>query len=689
MKKKRSLVIGLVLGLCLFLFVGVYAQAEGIKIEAVSDLLSDRYPISRYRSYISTKKGLFGLLAGDSFVNMISGVCDLIFEGTKMLWQLFDYIVKELYTMNLLDRLNDIIGTLTNNMWTLFRANYVGIILTFSLLYVVRTFFLESPKNAIIQFGKVCSVLLMAGIWFPRSSEYMSGMNDASFVMQAEVMSIAGKADETSAFASSGNGSIASSNEQATNIIRNELFTQVVYRPFLLLNYGTTNKEKINRYYEKITNDEVKSNNGEYLVSNEFNRLEDNQKMAILDELAQENTTLTGDSIGYKFIIAVLSLAGVFLYGIPITVIAGLNMVLQLLAIVFSYILPIIALISLLPQYSNAFVGSLVNMAKIFMGKAFLGLLVLLFSLVNLTIDLLIPPNDWVSAIVNTLVKGLIYWLSWKYKDKIIRAVVSTLTQRNGQNNFDFNMQQFNEGMNDFANGEMTPSLKVSSNLDDIPVDLVLNMATEGMYGAVSDVSEEIDTQQATNEETNQEPTNDADNEIEGEFTEIPNEAGDDRSEIPIQSIDDTIEIDDLETSTESIDVKELDSLDVNDGEIDTSTDDMNEGMSQSEAKTNEMNVVGNATEERTGEQKQELIQMTATESKDSQQATRKTEIPNTAQVIEQQIRILNHQPVNQTYNHQENNQEANVTNTMNNTRIEKHTHNNEFQQKLRVLRGA
>lgn len=688
MKKKRVLIIGLVLVLCLVFFVGVYAQAEGIKIEAVSDLLGDRYPISRYRSYISTKKGFFGLLAGDSFVNMMSGFCDLLFEGTKMLWQIFDFIVKELYTMNLLDKLNDIISTLTGNMWTLFQQNYVGIVLTFSLLYVVRTFFLESPKNAIIQFGKICLVLLVAGIWFPRSSEYMRGMNDASFVMQAEVMSIAGQADETSALASSGNGSIASNNEQATNIIRNELFTQVVFRPFLLLNYGTTNKDKINSYYAKTKNEDIKSNNGEYLLSKEFDSLEDDQKMAILDELAEENPTLTGDSIGYKFIISLLSLAGVFLYGIPITVISGLNMVLQLLAIVFSYILPIVALISLIPKYSNAFIGSLVNMAKIFMGKAFLGLLVLLFSLINLTIDLLIPPEGWVSAIVNTLVKGLIYWLSWKYKDKIIRAVVNTLTQRNGQNNFDFNMQQFNEGMNDFANGDMTPSLNAASNLDDIPVDLVLNMATEGMYGAVSDVSEEIDPQQETNEETNQEPTNDAMNEVEGEFTEIPNDADGSLNEIPIEPIDETIDVED----TEPIDVTATDSTDGLDGEISQSSDNKqnNQGnMEQSESKTNEMNTAGNATESTTDGQEQGAVRRTTPEPTSSQQANNHAQAPNTAQIIEQQIRVLNNQPINQTNNHQENNQVANVTNTMNNTRLEKHTHNNEFQQKLRVLRGA
>lgn len=657
--KKRTVIFGLLV--CLIAFFGLnvtLAVADGVKIETVSDLLSIRYPLENYRSYSISTSGFLAKVAGDLYVKAFAGMGNLLFEITKFIWSLFDFAVKELYTMNLLDKLNGIIGSLTGNMWENFKTNYVGLILIFSILYIGRTFILESPKTALLQFAKIFLVLIVSGIWFPRSNEYMSRMNDYSFLLQAEVISIAGQTDETSALSTTtqkdGQTVIdpETSNKQATNVIRNELFKQVVYNPFLLLNYRTTDKNKINDLYKDIKNEDIpKGNDGEYLLSKEFGNLDDDTKIKRLEELSEENKTLTSDSVEYKLIIAFISVAGVFLYGIPITVISGLNLVLQLLAVVYSYILPIVALISLIPKYNNALLSSLLNIAKIFMGKGFLGLLVLLFSLVNLTIDLLIPPSDVITAVMNTFLKGIIYWLAWKYKDKIVRGVVNALTQRNGSNNFNFDMKQFNEGMNDFADGEMTPSLNLAEKLDDLQdlaIEVGLNVATEGMYGAVSDT---VDDGELVGEMSDQEMPGQENNEheIEGEFTEIPD------SEMTTIPNDSTVGIEDID-----VDIPEIGDLGVS--------------------------ALASAEDGTTGE----AHYHDQSKPEGNQQRMNQTSsTADTGKLIAQQIQVLQNQPINQTYNHQENNQEANIENNMNNYRIEKHTHKNEFQQKLRVLRSA
>lgn len=663
--KKRTIVIGLVVCLIAFFSLGVtLAVADGVKIETINDLLGSRYPLENYRSYSLSTSGFLAKMAGDLYVKAFAGMGNFLFEVTKFIWMLFDYAVKELYTMNLLDKLNGIIGSLTGNMWENFKTNYVGLILIFSILYVGRTFLLESPKTAILQFAKILLVLIVSGIWFPRSNEYMSRMNDYSFLIQAEIISVAGQTDETSALSSTTetNGQTVidpkTSNKRATNVIRNELFKQVVYNPFLLLNYRTTDKDKINDLYKDIKNEDIpKGNDGEYLLSKDFGNLDDDTKIKRLEELSETNKTLTSDSVEYKLIISLISVAGVFLYGIPITVISGLNLVLQLLAVVYSYILPIVALISLIPKYNNALLGSLMNIAKIFMGKGFLGLLVLLFSLVNLTIDLLIPPSDVITAVMNTFLKGIIYWLAWKYKDKIIRGVVNALTQRNGSNNFNFDMKQFNEGMNDFANGEMTPSLDLAKNVDDmqdLALDTGLNVATDGMYGAVSEVT---DDGEIVSDNESQEAPDPGENglEMDGEFTEIPDG---EMSTIPDDS---TIEVEDVD-----VEVPEVDDLGL---DVVASTED---------GTTGEEGVTGDA--HRRDQSQADDVQPRSSHTSGN---------TDPAQLIAQQIQILHSQPINQTFNHQENNQEANIENNMNNYRIEKHTHKNEFQQKLRVLRSA
>lgn len=660
--------------MCLFFLGASIANADEIKIQAVNELLSSRFPIERYRVFTSSDKGFFGLFTSDMFVNALNGLSELLFEATKFLWQLFDYTVKELYTMNILDRLNTIISRLTGNMWNSFKANYVGIILTFSILYIAKTFFIEGAKTAFIQFGKIFIVLLISGIWFPRSSEYLLTMNDYSFALQAEVISIAGQTDATSSLgANKGNdGSLdtASSNEQATNIIRNELFKQVVYQPFLLLNYGTVDKNKINDYYKDIKNKDIpKGNDGEYLLSKEFNALEDKEKMSVLDELADKNHYLTGDAAAYKVIISIISLVGVFLYGLPITAIAGLNMILQLMAIVYSYILPIVALISLFPKYSNGLVNSILNIAKIFLGKGFLGLLVLIFSLVNLTIDLLIPPSSSVTAIVNTLVKGAIYYLSWKYRDKIIETVVNSITQHKATNNMNFDMKQFNQSMDEFATGELTPNLDLADKLEDIGLDVALNVATEGMYsiaseaGAISNQEQENDDVMDVNVVSSDLGTEN-EQELEGEFKEINNDELNNVSDTEDDDNPIIIEIDDAdiivgETGSETTENIDIPDVGVN-ADIDGET--------------------GGTTSETSHETAGQMDAYVPGQANDSKAV---------AQLIDQRIQVLQNAPTTNTYNHQENKQEASIYNNSTQTKHETNDYSKEFHQKLRVLRSA
>lgn len=685
-KKKFIINTLLVSFMCLFFLGASIANADEIKIQAVNELLSSRFPIERYRVFTSSNKGFFALFTSDMFVNALNGFSELLFEATKFLWQLFDYTVKELYTMNILDRLNTIISSLTGNMWDSFKANYVGIILTFSILYIAKTFFIEGAKTAFIQFGKIFIVLLISGIWFPRSSEYLSTMNDYSFALQAEVISIAGQTDATSSLgANKGNdGSLdtASSNEQATNIIRNELFKQVVYQPFLLLNYGTVDKNKINDYYKDIKNKDIpKGNDGEYLLSKEFNALEDKEKMSVLDELADKNHYLTGDAAAYKVIISIISLVGVFLYGLPITAIAGLNMILQLMAIVYSYILPIVALISLFPKYSNGLVNSILNIAKIFLGKGFLGLLVLIFSLVNLTIDLLIPPSSSVTAIVNTLVKGAIYYLSWKYRDKIIETVVNSITQHKATNNMNFDMKQFNQSMDEFATGELTPNLDIADKLEDIGLDVALNVATEGMYGVASEAGA-ISNQEQEREQENDDVMDvnvvssdletEGEQELEGEFTEINSD-----------EIETLPETEDSFNETEDPVVIDIDDAEINVDETGSETgSETTENVDIPDVGVNadidgEAGGTASETSHETAGQMAAYVPGQANDSK------------AVAQLIDQRIQVLQNAPTTNTYNHQENKQEATIYNNSTQTKHETNDYSKEFHQKLRVLRSA
>lgn len=488
MKRKKKIFFFLVLFLFVVPFVvgSIAVFADGVKLQEESNLLIDKYNLDRFNSYLSSNKGLWGVFTGDTVPNAIGALANIFFTGSKILFQVFDKCIELMYSLNVIDKLNDIVGTLTNNMWGNFKGSYIPLIVIIAVLIVARTFFLESAKGALQQLAKVVLVLVVAGIWFPSASEYMNKLNNYSFMFQASIMESASSTEATKGMTGGATWTENAdgvpikqidqdkASEVATNVIRNELFKQTVYKPFLLLNYGTTEASDIDAMYQQVDDKDIpKDTGGEYLLSDDFAKLDSDDKQNVIKELAGEgeepiNYYLTADSVGYKFVIALIYLVGVLLYGLPLVAIAFCNVLLQLLAIIFSYILPIIALLSLFPKYSNGLLNSILTICKIFMGKALLGLLVLLFALVNTSIDLLIPQNTMVNALLNLFVKGVIYILAIKYRKTLIQTVVNALTTGSvsirgmgGAFNQGRPQQAMQEQSQAFQNGEFSPHLQV------------------------------------------------------------------------------------------------------------------------------------------------------------------------------------------------------------------------------------
>lgn len=451
--------------------------ADGVKITAETSVLKDSYVIDNMRCYLSDpSKGFASLMFGKGSGGYIVCMADLLFSATSLIYQLFDFLVNKLYTMDIFGQLNTIVSSLTNNLWGTLKANYAGFIIVIGLFSVTKMFFLENTKGALIHLGKIILVLVIAGIWFPNTSNYLNTLNDYSFEFQAKLLEVAGQTDATSALSGGGTASAEDSNTAATTIIRNELFKQAIYRPFLLMNYGTTDASKINSMYAKVKDKDIpKNNNGEYLISKKFGKLSSEKKIEKLKAIAKYDNYLTEEKAAYKFIIALVSLFGVFLAGIPICAIACLNMFLQLLAIMYQYILPLIAIVSLMPRFSDGLINSIGNVIKIFLGKAVLAIIVILFCLINTTIDLLVPPTGFLAVLGNIFIKALVYWLLWHFRGWIMQSLIKAITGHGG--NVKLNMKQANEGFQSTINDSMDGLDSLKEGAEDTARSAALMMA--------------------------------------------------------------------------------------------------------------------------------------------------------------------------------------------------------------------
>lgn len=595
-QKRMFILLGLLL---VFIFSCSRIVEASAKIETAPRLLKDSYVLENMRCYIDEDgKGFFSAMFGDGFNGYLAGAADTIFYGTNLIYQVFDLMIEKLYSMNILAELNTVVCSLTNNLWTTLKQNYVTFILIIGLFSVAQSYFLNGLKEALAHLGKILLVLVVSGIWFPNASSYLTKINDLSFEMQASLLQVASQTDETSAIYSTTDkanhsATVNDSGKVATKIIRNELFRQALYRPFLLMNYGTTDASKINHMYEKVKDKEIpKNTNGDYLIGEAFDQLKADKKMKTIQALAEHNKYLTGDKAGYKLTIAFGSLFSVFLVGIPIGAIACLNMFLQLLAILYQYILPIIAIISLFPRYSNGLVSSIGNVIKLFFFKAILALAVIMFCLINTTIDLLIVPNSVVTVLTNIAVKGLVYYLLWHFRDWIIRSLIQAITGHGG--NVKVNMRQLTGGATEFFEQGKQQVEHIHSNVQDMAQDTALLMAGfPGSGGIPSDFFEKGEPEIYSSEKESMDHDFTDEEEVEGEFTEIDDtkEANDSEAEGMEEEIQvvETPELDEIsveEFEPEEVDVAEIDVDKIEVEEVEPETIDIDENL---ESMFNEM----------------------------------------------------------------------------------------------------
>ncbi|MCD4978451.1 CD3337/EF1877 family mobilome membrane protein [Enterococcus faecalis] len=394
---------------------GVVVYAE-IIINKPSSLLSDQFSIDSYNSYMYAKKGFWATVMGISQVEAIHGIINLLFSLQKVMWDFIDKALKYMFEADALKELTTTITAMTDQLWETFRDNYVPVVIVIALCMIAVTFALKSSQQAIKQLGKLMLVLFLSMTWFANGEAILTVFNDFSTDLQADIMSSAGNTEIMNEIDTSEGGMTDS-----VTVVRNLYFDQVIQKPYYLMNYGTARKKSI-------------EDNKNYGNPNEFLRkkmsADDKEKIeSDVEDKSEKNPYLSGDKIGYKFSVVFFSGLTLILYSLPLFVIAFLNMLLQLGALLMYYALPLLAMISLIPQYSNAIINGIVKVLQLLLMKAVLGLGILIISLLTLAIDTLFKPTILAMFMLNMVIKGLTLIVSWKARDKILQVITNNLVQ--------------------------------------------------------------------------------------------------------------------------------------------------------------------------------------------------------------------------------------------------------------------
>ncbi|MGX5378315.1 CD3337/EF1877 family mobilome membrane protein [Ligilactobacillus sp. LYQ135] len=396
-KKSKYLKYGLIA-----LTVGFFLLASVINVhaESVKDVLQgyDMNEISKTLDSFNPYMKDGGIT--EIIFKAMNGLAGFFWEINRFIYRIFDYALKLMFgasTVNdAINNLIDHVTDLTGNLWDSIFGKF-GIILF--VLAVIAGFYHFAFKNERDGIKRVVLSLVIVGfsmVWFKNSSFMLKTFNSISTTAQGQLMTL--------------DDSEKVKNASATDVVRKVYFEEAIERPYYLMNYGKTTAEAVQK---------DKQDPYEYLTTNY-----DKDQSHISDNVNRKGNKYTKKShMYYKVLITLFSPLVSLAYGIPLFMVGFINLAVQIFALLLDLLLPVMALLSLIPKYSDSFFRGLMDVMMLFISKAVLVLAILGINLCQSVIDIIIPPNSLSGYFLNAFIFYLILIFAWKNRNKIIQKL--------------------------------------------------------------------------------------------------------------------------------------------------------------------------------------------------------------------------------------------------------------------------
>lgn len=365
--------IGAAVFLCLLL-LGTFAQAAGLVDDTVSeDNLYSKYALDHYQLdfYVDTgwdwlpwnwndgigKQVMYGLYTITNFIWIIS----------LYLSNATGYLIQQAYSLDFISQTADAIG---KNMQTLagitasgFSSSgfYVGFLLIFILvigIYVAYTGLMKrETTKAIRAILNFLVVFILSASFIAYAPTYISKINDFSADISQASLDLGTKILMPNS---------TSQGKDSVDMIRNNLFSIQVEQPWLLLQFGDSDKETIGEErVEALVSTSPDANNGkdrENAVKTEIEN-HDNKNLTI---------TKTTTRLGMVFFL--------FLFNIGISIfvflLSGIMIFSQILFIIYAMFLPISFLLSMIPTFENMGKQAIMKLFNVIMLRAGITLII-------------------------------------------------------------------------------------------------------------------------------------------------------------------------------------------------------------------------------------------------------------------------------------------------------------------------
>src|SRR5699024_8700858 len=362
------------------------ASTEAVEKEQGGvELVGERYPNSRYIPIVSSD-GSWWPFSSEEIAKNMNGMTTALFALNKQIVDIVDAALDKFMGLEVIDKVEDKVTEGSEKMWSVLKEHFAALLLVIAVSQILVYFIAE--RNG-MKAGKASLKLMLifgvATIWISNSGYYINVLNHWSNQMQGYMM-------EAGTVLTSDVDDIEEGEEVegSTALLRNNYFQMTVRRPYLIMNYGTTDEDKIRE------DDEEDEDRIEDMLAFKTNEDGSEERKDLAEEEVddKDNNYMDASSVWNKMGIAILSVGFSIALGIPLFILVFFNVLIQFLVLMIAFILPITFIVSILPNFANSGWHSFGRLISTFLMKVFISIFIIFTFLIFDIIDTLIEPTN-------------------------------------------------------------------------------------------------------------------------------------------------------------------------------------------------------------------------------------------------------------------------------------------------------
>ena len=411
-----------------------------------------KYPVERYMVNNEDTNGIFGF--------NLYGINNFFMGIIQQMVMVTDASLEKLFSLQILDDFADDLQSISDDIYKTLKDYFAELLFAFLCGYLVFLFFTKGDaRESVRKFLLFVIVLVVGGYWMANASFLIKSMNAISNETQGYLVDAGNGLLEV--FENDREGVYAGINDidennklnGALSVMRNVYFDLALKRPYLLINYGTTQEKNINNndkikdlgfgfdQYNRVDRMlafKLNSAGSGYRISHSYIEVNKNNNSAMASGGAFKQSGLV-----FLTFIIVIGLS------IPFILLGLLNFALQLLAILIALVLPFAFIISFIPHFVMSGFNTLGKLVTTFLIKALLGIFIFVSYFLTYTMYRLVPPEDAGMYLLHVFLLILLFFFIIVKRNSIIHFVTAGRVQSIDKNIMPNMNQYYSKQFND------------------------------------------------------------------------------------------------------------------------------------------------------------------------------------------------------------------------------------------------